>query len=387
MAATRGPSDSVSERAPRRMRVLMVSKACVVGTYQSKLEALAAFPGMELTVVVPPYWREPGRVLRYEPLHTRGYRTLILPQHLNGRYHLHWYAGLTRVVERIQPDLVHIDEEPADVVAWQCQRAANLVGARTLFFTWQNILRRVPIPFRFFQQYVFDHASAAICGNQEAVRVVRAKGYRRITAVIPQFGFDERLFRPVTEPRVPGTRVRIGFAGRLVENKGADLLIRAARHVPGDVEIVIAGSGPEEPKLRALVDRLRLQSRVRFERNRPSADMPAFLQSLDILAVPSLTRPNWKEQFGRVVAEAMGCAVPVVVSSCGELPNVVGDGGLVVQEGDVDALAGALRRLIDDAALRQELGSRGRQRLLRRFTQRAIAASTHGLYARVLGHS
>ena len=84
--------------------------------------------------------------------------------------------------------------------------------------------------------------------------------------------------------------------------------------------------------------------------------MPAAAERLDCLALPSLTRPNWKEQFGRVLVEAMACQVPVVGSDSGEIPNLVGDAGLIVPEGDAAALAAALRRLRDDAVLRASLG-------------------------------
>jgi len=362
----------------------MVSKALVVGSYQSKLQALASHPDLELTLVTPPYWRDPGRVLHYEPLYTRGYLTLLKQQRLNGRYHVHWYPGLTDLVRRFRPDLVHIDEEPADLVAWQCQRAANLAGARSVFFTWQNILRPVPLPFRAIQAYVFDNADVAICGNREAARVVRAKGYRKSIALIPQFGVDERAFSP-GEGRPSRQRLRVGFAGRLVAEKGVDLLLRALPTLGRHVELVIQGTGPAEASLRRLAGELTLQDRVTFLPHRPSREMPAFYRSVDVVALPSRTRPNWKEQWGRTAMEAMSCGVPVVVSSSGELANVAGDAGLVVPEGDVDALSAALLRLLDDATLRRRLGERGRERVLRHYTQQAVAEATYGVYGRVLG--
>lgn len=362
----------------------MVSKALVVGAYQSKLQALASHADLELTLVTPPYWRDPGRVLRYEPLYTHGYLTLLKQQRLNGRYHFHWYPGLTDLVRRMQPDLVHIDEEPADLVAWQCQRAANLAGARSVFFTWQNILRPVPLPFRAFQRYVFDNADLAICGNGEAARVVRAKGFRKPIALIPQFGVDERAFHPAVRP-ADRPRLRVGFAGRLVAEKGVDLLLRALPTLGRDAEILVLGTGQAEPGLRRLAGELNLGGRVTFLPHRPSREMPAFYQSLDVFALPSRTRTNWKEQWGRTVMEAMSCGIAVVVSSSGELSRVAGDAGIVFPEGDVGALGAALRRILEDAALRRQLGERGRERVLRHYTQRAIASATYGVYGRVLG--
>jgi glycosyltransferase involved in cell wall biosynthesis len=103
-----------------------------------------------------------------------------------------------------------------------------------------------------------------------------------------------------------------------------------------------------------------------------------------VLALPSLTTTSWKEQFGRVLQEAMACGIPVVGSDSGEIPHVIGDAGLVTPEGDAAALRDALRRLMDDAHLRHDLGHRGRARVLERFTHARVAAATVEVYRRVM---
>ena len=103
-------------------------------------------------------------------------------------------------------------------------------------------------------------------------------------------------------------------------------------------------------------------------------------RDLDALVLTSRTLPNWKEQFGRVLVEAMACGVPVVGSRSGEIAHVIGDAGLIVPEEDVDALRSALLQLMQDDALRTELGRRGRRRVLERFTQAQIAAETVEVY-------
>jgi glycosyltransferase involved in cell wall biosynthesis len=100
----------------------------------------------------------------------------------------------------------------------------------------------------------------------------------------------------------------------------------------------------------------------------------------DALALPSLTRPNWKEQFGRILVEAMASGVPCAGSDSGEIPHVLGDAGLVVPEGDAGALAAALSRLADDPGLRRALAARGRARVLARYTHARIAEKTCAVY-------
>jgi len=113
--------------------------------------------------------------------------------------------------------------------------------------------------------------------------------------------------------------------------------------------------------------------------------MPEFYRRLDVLVLPSRSRPNWVEQFGRVLVEAMACGVPVVGSDCGEIPHVIGDAGLVFPEGDAEALRAHLSRLMADADLRADLARRGRERVLARYTQARVAEETVTFYRDVLG--
>ncbi len=367
------------------MRILMLSKACVVGAYQRKLEEMAALPDVELCVLVPPVWRDPDRgPLPLERAYTSGYDLHVTPIRLNGHFHLHYYPRFGRELRRFRPDVVHIDEEPYNLATWHALWHARRAGVRTLFFSWQNIDRRYPLPVRLGEGWVLRTVDYALMGTQSAAEVWRAKGYTGPLAVVPQFGIDPDLFTPPPTPRRADPFV-VGFVGRLVEEKGGALLLDALARVEGAWRLDIIGDGPHKSVLRDQAARLGIADRVAFGAARPSTQMPAFYQTLDALAVPSLTRPNWKEQFGRVIVEAMACGVPVIGSSSGAIPDVVGDAGVIVPEGDAAALADALTRLMRDAALRQDLGARGRERVLAQYTQAQVAAQTVAAYRAMLG--
>jgi glycosyltransferase involved in cell wall biosynthesis len=109
------------------------------------------------------------------------------------------------------------------------------------------------------------------------------------------------------------------------------------------------------------------------------------MREFDCLVLPSRSRPNWKEQFGRVLIEAMACGVPVVGSTCGEVPHVIGDAGLVFPENDAAALAAHLRALCGSAELRADLARRGRARVLAKYTQQQVAEATVAYYEETLG--
>lgn len=365
------------------LRVLMVSKACLVGSYQRKLEELARLPSVQLTVVVPPYWRDERGVIRLERAHTQGYELVVEPMAFNGHFHVHFYPRLARQFRRVRPHLVHIDEEPYNVATAQAMGLARSFGARPLFFTWQNLLRRYPPPFSWIEQYNLRRAAFAIAGNSDAVTVLRAKGYRGPVRVIPQFGVDPEMFSP-GDGGESGDNFTVGYVGRLVAEKGVDDLLRALAGLDGPWRLCVLGSGPLRPSLEAEARALHVARRVSLEEQVPSTEVPARLRRLDVLVLPSKTQANWKEQFGRVLVEAMSCGVAVIGSDCGEIPRVIGDAGLVFPEGDVEALRQCLARLMHDPSLRRELGRRGRARVLAHYTQAQIAAQTYAVYEEML---
>jgi glycosyltransferase involved in cell wall biosynthesis len=107
------------------------------------------------------------------------------------------------------------------------------------------------------------------------------------------------------------------------------------------------------------------------------------MNSLDVLVLPSRSRSFWKEQFGRVLIEAMACGVPVIGSSSGEIPNVIGDAGLVFKEGDSAQLCEKLKLYCDDEGFRTACALKGLQRVLNSFTNERIAQRTLAVYERV----
>ena len=105
---------------------------------------------------------------------------------------------------------------------------------------------------------------------------------------------------------------------------------------------------------------------------------------MDVLVLASRTLPNWKEQFGRVLVEAMACETAVVGANSGEIPQVIGDAGLIFPEDDVAALHAHLLRLMQSETARDELGRNGRQRVLTHYTQTQIADQTVAVYRDML---
>ena len=372
----------------------MVSKALVVGAYQRKVEELAQQADIALTVIVPPGWREGRYLERLDRAHTQGYDLIVAPLAFNGQFHLHFYPTLGRLLRQLRPDILHMDEEPYNLATWLALRQGQAVGAHCIFFTWQNLVRRFPPPFDHFEQTNFRRASHAIAGNPTAVEVLRTKGYRGPITVIPQFGVDPEIYSPRTDDAIgpePAdaplpSSFTIGYAGRLVPEKGVHVLLRACAALPPalDWTLHLLGDGPERGRLADTARELGIEGQVRFLGRVPSTQASQFYRTIDVLVLPSLTRPNWVEQFGRVLTEAMACGVPVVGSRSGEIPWVIGDAGRIFPEGDDGALARILADLADDPAQRSALTAAGRARVLAHFTQAQIATETAAVYRETL---
>jgi len=370
------------------MRVLMISKALVAGTSQRKLEELAKCPDVQLTLVTPPYWQhDNGTKQILEKLYITGYRMIVTPMSCNGNYHLHFYPKLGRIMQEVQPEIVHIDEEPYNLATFQAMRLAHHHKARALFFTWQNLYRNYPPPFRQMELYNYKHADAALAGNQEAVEVLRRKGYHKATYVIPQFGFDMEIYKrnAPRPPRIPGTPFTLGFLGRLVETKGLTIMVEALTSLPDYCQAIFVGDGPMKSVLEEEAARLGVSDRVIIRPGVPTYEAPQVLAAFDVFVLPSRTFPNWKEQFGRTLAEAMACETPVIGSDSGEIPHVIDDAGLVFEEGNVQELVTCVEKLLHDPVLYAALASKGRQRVLEHYTQEHIAKQTYQVYQEMLG--
>lgn len=365
----------------------MLSKALVSGTSQRKLEELAKCPGVELTLVTPPYWlHDNGSKQTLEKLYTSGYRMVVTPMARNGNYHLHSYPQLGEIMRETQPEIVHIDEEPYNFATFQAMRLARRHKARALFFTWQNLYRSYPPPFRQMELYNYKHADAALAGNREAVEVLQRKGYKKKISVIPQFGFDLEIYkRSAPRPaRAPGAPFILGFIGRLVENKGLTTMVEALTSLPDYCQALFVGDGPMQSVLEEEAKRLGVSERVTIRPSVHTYEAPAILAAFDVHVLPSRTYPNWKEQFGRTLAEAMACETPVIGSDSGEIPHVIGNAGLIFPEGNAQELAARVRQLLGDPQLYATLAAQGRQRVLENYTQERIAQQTFEVYQEML---
>ncbi len=366
------------------MRVLFVSHSSVLESHQHKLRVLATQYGVEVHLVTPSYWYEGGvRVDVYTGNKELQYIQPFTPILKNRLFHL--YYGVPGLVRRVAPDIVHVEEEPFMPVCWQFLSAARRHGARTLFFTWENIdPPRNPL-YAYCDRSCIAHADAVIAGNEDARSILLRKGCTAPVSVIPQYGVTLEDFPPRPIVRPEGT-VQIAYVGRIIPEKGVETLLSA---VPGmqSVQLHIAGTGEARyvDRIRRLTVDLGLSDRVVFHGHVSRESIPEFLRRMHVLVLPSLTTPVWKEQFGRVLIEAMAARVAVVGSDSGEIKHVLGGGaGLVFREGDAGDLREKLSSLITTPGRFETLVDNGYAKAASSYTNDAIAGAIHGIYTSLL---
>ena len=343
--------------------------------------ALAGAGEWEVTAVAPERYPGDLRDVELEPIPGEACRVIPVPVRFARRPHLMRYGRALRTLLRGERwDVVHCWQEPYVLSAAQVARAAQ-ADAALVYATFQNLAKRYPPPFAQLERAAMRRADGWIAfGRTVEATLAGRPGYRdRPHAVIPP-GVDTARFHPDADAR---RRIRqqlgwgddgapvIGYLGRFVEAKGLDVLTGALDRTIGEWRALFVGGGPDQPKLEAWA--AESHGRARVMTGVGHDQVPAHLAAMDVLVAPSLTTPRWREQFGRMLTEAMACGVPVVASDSGEIPHVVDDAGIITPEGDADALAAVLGELIASPAGRAELSRRGLARVAAEFTLPQVA--------------
>jgi glycosyltransferase involved in cell wall biosynthesis len=353
--------------------------------------ALAGAGEWEVTCVAPPRYPGDLRDVELEHIGDEACRTVAVPVRLARKPHLMRYHPDVRRVLAQGWDVVHCWEEPYVLSAWQVARAAPREAA-LVYATFQNLPKRYPPPFAQLERRVMRRADGWIAfGRTVEETLADRPGYRdRPHAVIPP-GVDVARFRPDAEARHcvrerlgwddDGPPV-VGYLGRFLQAKGLRVLMAALERTSGPWRALFVGGGEMEDELRSWGSSR--GDAVRVATGVPHDDVPDHLGAMDLLVAPSLTTPRWREQFGRMLTEAMACGVAVVGSDSGEIPHVLGDAGAVVPEGDSDALAAAIGRWLADPRARAAAARRGLERARGEFALSTVARRHLQFFDRLL---
>jgi glycosyltransferase involved in cell wall biosynthesis len=296
--------------------------------------------------------------------------------------HLRWYERRLRTLLRQRWDVVHVWEEPYVAACAQIAAAAPR-EARIVPATFQNLVKHYPPPFGYFEKRVMSRAAGWIAFGQtvhdaQQPKAVYAARPSRIISPgvdVQAFKFDVHARRAMRAKLGWDDAVPIvGYLGRFVPEKGLTTLMRALESLRQPWRALFVGGGPMQSDLTAFA--AAHAGRVHVATGVTHDGVPAHLSAMDVLCAPSETTARWREQFGRMLIEAMSCGVAVAASTSGEIPHVVGDAGALLPEREPAAWTRALDDLLGAPEQRRELASRGLARVHERFAL-PVAARAH----------
>lgn len=285
---------------------------------------------------------------------------------------------LLQQLRDIQPDAIWVQEEPTSYFLFQIlrhywfNRRPRIVSA-----VCENIFGRGNFLKQTAKRLLWSRLDGLLAVATASAEGIQTVGMPRS---VPVHNLVAGALLPpeqVSPCELPFTRQPddfiIGFAGRIVEEKGWKVLLTALMMLPQNFKCLIAGSGPQENGLREWMQRPGLMNRVHYFGLLPKDDLWRFYAALDVFVLLSLTTPRWKEQFGGVLADSMAMGVPIIGSDSGAIPEVVDGAGLIVPEGDAVALANRLREMQQNPAMRQQMSAIGKRRFQDEFAIPAYA--------------
>lgn len=385
------------------MRILVASHTYIVDLNCEKLRALSQLkPGIEVTVVVPKTWKPGGvqnKIIETQYRDEGAFK--IVPVSNFSQNHqglLTFGADLISLLREFRPQFIQVEQGSRGLAYTQLIVLNQLLGlkAKNIFFTWWNLPYELKLPIALLEKFNLNNSHGIISGNQDGAEILRQRGYKGPIKVMPQLGVDETLFTPKPQPELaaklgiqPGEFV-IGFVGRFVPEKGLITLLQALTKLPLDKpwKLLLLGRGALQEEIVKAASENKIQDRVILVESVPHNEVANYINLMSTLLLPSettykfktLTSVGWKEQFGHVLIEAMACKVPVIGSDSGEIPYVIDDAGLVFPEGDVQALANCLLQLMEKPDLTQELGEKGYQKAMVKYTNKALAKEQYEFY-------
>jgi glycosyltransferase involved in cell wall biosynthesis len=354
------------------VRVALISHLYANPTNRAKLKALAAL-GVDLTAIVPEHWRSPdGTVQNTTAGNDNGVQVVTVPvrSYPGKPGNLLWNPKeLRRTLADLHPELVHIEEGIGSQPAGLALRAARRLGTPAVLMTSESLPASDGLRARLRRDRNLRLATAVVGTNSLAVKLATKRRPSVRHAVVPQLGITP----PTTMPRERRAELAIGFVGRLVPERGLDLLFRACVSLAGKWTLSVVGTGPSQEELEELAQRLGIAARISWLGALPRQAVDEVWTRLDCLVLPSRTTERWVMTEARAAIHAMANGVAVIGTNSGALPEIIGDAGRIVPEEDVASMTAALQELYADRSLCERLGSAGRRRVQDEFSEPAVA--------------
>lgn len=398
----------------QRKKLVVISHAYILPMYQKKIEEMALFEEFDIVLITPTKSIEGGgqdmTVSAYEGTL---FEHKVLPAWLDGRPNSYRLKGLDVLLQELSPDVILLEEEYWTNIASQVVNIRKkflpdtklvLLSCENICHAWESEAKGLYQKLRYgvfhrVEQQVVPELDGLIFQFECVWKTFHERmahlGFDGLKGAFPQLGVDPEYFLDVDSDKVLAVKQEhglvtiendtikrsfvFGYIGRIIKDKGVEDLLRAfvEMYLPG-MKLILVGNGDEEyiAKLKRFVNSNGVGQHVVFVPAVPLEDVPVYLNSMDVMLLLSHTTPEWKEQFGRVLIEAMAAGTVVIGSNSGAIPSVIKNAGVIVEEGNHKSIEKAMKTVYKDRNLQKMLRSLGSQRVKKEFSYRSIARQT-----------
>lgn len=338
----------------KKIKIFFIWHAAVVETYQKYIAELAEHEDLEITLLMPEGNVEGSRYVKAFIPKNAKYKIIVGKLIFPKDNLTAFYPALPWYLWKVKPDIIHMFEEPWHNIAAYMDFWSNIIcpKAKLIFQTFQNQVEEYQKSWIRTQNWTFEKSSAAIACAEEMKDVLLHWKYKKPIYVIYP-GIETKLFKPEDAKELRrhfGLKdFTIGYFGRMTKEKGIEDLINAVKKLDFPYQLLFIGNGPDKEFFKTLTS-----NAIWIDAVTPN-EICKYYSALDVFVLPSRTTKKWKEQFGRVLIEAMLCGVPVIGSSSGEIPKVMGEVGLVFKEQNSDDLVKKIKTIHDNNSLKSTL--------------------------------
>ncbi|MEN2997659.1 MAG: glycosyltransferase [Brevinematia bacterium] len=336
-----------------KIKVLFVWHGAVEKSYRQLFYEMSKH-GLEMTVITAKRWYESSKWQNFEPIDLDKYYKIyplktIFTNHIRAFFYLNLFK-IAWLIFKHKPDALYLKQEPYSTSSFTISLITKILSPKTkiLIESDENIFKNHPIPFNFFEKFSLKLANTLVVVSTDSTDMYRKKGFNKeiykTYYFIPELKTDAEPMNIMSK-----AKIKIGFAGRISKPKGIDTIILAMDELKkrdiNDTELFVVGY-PEDKNYHEYLLKLAEEKgvKVTYLGSLSLDKMFSFYKAIDVLVLPSRTVSWWKEQFGRVLVEAMSCGTPCVGSSSGEIPRVINNPDLIFQEDNYIELANILEK-------------------------------------------
>ena len=399
----------------KKIKVLFLASYGTIHNCHGYLNEIASYPDIDVTALVPPYWpyersgtstwnSVTGKYKkvyadRYYKKSDRRYNLIKKCPLLPGKS-FHIYPGLFRFLSKMKPDVIHMFMEPWYATLTQVSIWRNLFSKNTklclyshdnIYRPYRNRLFYNLIIYKLIEDFNMKYLDGSTAVTEEVKGLLKRKGLKGPIDIVGN-QIDVHIYK---KKKVGALKKKlglqkkkvIGYFSRIEKEKGVLLLIEAVAKIKNhDIKLIISGWSDEnfQEEMMQYARNLDVEDKILLVLERLDEKIVDYINCCDLVVVPSMTTPLWKEQFGRINGEAMACEVPVVGSSSGSMPEVIGDGGLIFKDGDVNDLKNKMLKLLNNEPLRKKLSKLARKRVLNNYSTEKTAELTVEFYHKLV---